>query len=223
MDTTAITSGTTGTPAAAQGTGAKPQVSSDFETFLRMLAVQLQNQDPLNPVEATDYAVQLATFSSVEQQVLTNDLLRGLAAQQNIGGMSGFAGWIGLDARSTAPARFDGTTPVELAPNPLTLADRTVLVVQDRSGARVAEIAIPVSADPYYWDGTDQNGKLLPPGLYSFGLENYDGDELLVTDALETYARVTEARTENGETLIVLAGDVVVPSGQVTGLRQPLP
>ena len=45
-------------------------LSSDFETFLKMLTTQMQNQDPLNPVDSTDYATQLATFSSVEQQVL---------------------------------------------------------------------------------------------------------------------------------------------------------
>ena len=39
--------------------------SSDYETFLKMLTVQMQNQDPLNPVESSDFAAQLATFSSV--------------------------------------------------------------------------------------------------------------------------------------------------------------
>jgi flagellar basal-body rod modification protein FlgD len=58
---------------ADNGSGAK--ISSDFETFLKMLTVQMQNQDPLNPVDSSDYATQLATFSGVEQQVQTNDLL----------------------------------------------------------------------------------------------------------------------------------------------------
>ena len=66
--------------------GAGTNISSDFDTFLRMLTVQVQNQDPLNPVDATDYATQLATFSGVEQQVLTNDLLTGL--QDLLGGGS---------------------------------------------------------------------------------------------------------------------------------------
>lgn len=57
-------------------------LSSDFETFLKMLTVQMQNQDPLNPIDSTEYAMQLATFSSVEQQVLTNDLLRQMMGGQ---------------------------------------------------------------------------------------------------------------------------------------------
>ena len=40
--------------------------TSDFETFLKMLTVQLENQDPLNPMESTEFAVQLATFSGAE-------------------------------------------------------------------------------------------------------------------------------------------------------------
>ena len=42
-------------------------ISSDFDTFLRMLTVQMRNQDPLDPIDSADYAVQLATFSGVEQ------------------------------------------------------------------------------------------------------------------------------------------------------------
>ena len=50
-------------------------ISSDFKTFLNMLTVQMKNQDPLDPIKSEDYAVQLATFSGVEQQVKTNDLI----------------------------------------------------------------------------------------------------------------------------------------------------
>ena len=220
MDSSQIGSALAGGPpatAAAKG----PAVSSDFETFLRMLATQLQNQDPLNPVESTDYAVQLATFSSVEQQVLTNELLRGLAARQTVTGMGGMAGWIGLEARSAAPARFDGATPVELAPNPLVAADKAVLLVRAPGGATLAEIPIPVSAEPYFWDGRDAEGKRLPPGRYGFALENYQNGELLATDPLETYARVTEARNENGEIMVVLDGETLIPSAEVTALRDP--
>ena len=60
----------------------RAEVSSDFETFLKMLTVQMQNQDPLNPVDSSDYAIQLATFSGVEQQVKTNDLLASLGQQR---------------------------------------------------------------------------------------------------------------------------------------------
>ena len=44
-------------------TGGNSNISADFETFLKMLTVQMQNQDPLNPVDSSDYATQLATFT----------------------------------------------------------------------------------------------------------------------------------------------------------------
>jgi flagellar basal-body rod modification protein FlgD len=74
-------------PATAPATPAPPAapappgraISSDFNTFLRMLTVQMQNQDPLDPIDSADFAVQLATFSGVEQQVRTNELLGQLS------------------------------------------------------------------------------------------------------------------------------------------------
>ena len=73
--TTVAPTMTTPTPTATpvQTPPVPPQtgvISSDFQTFLTMLTTQLQNQDPLNPVESSDFAVQLATFSGVEQQVI---------------------------------------------------------------------------------------------------------------------------------------------------------
>jgi flagellar hook assembly protein FlgD len=55
-------------------------VSADFETFLKMLTAQIQNQDPMNPIDSSDYATQLATFSSVKQQVLANSYLENIQA-----------------------------------------------------------------------------------------------------------------------------------------------
>ena len=84
-----------------------PVINSDFETFLKMLTTQLKNQDPLNPIESSDFAVQLATFSSVEQQVMTNDLLTGLSGQMGQMGMAQLASWVGMEERAPMPAQFD--------------------------------------------------------------------------------------------------------------------
>lgn len=203
------------------GGGGATTITSDFETFLQMLATQLQNQDPMNPVDASDYAVQLATFSSVEQQVLTNELLQGMTAQQNFSAMAGFAGWIGLEARSAAPAWFDGATPVEVTPNPLAAADRAELVIYGQDGTEAARRSVPLAAEPYLWDGKDADGVMLPPGAYTFTLENYQNGELQVTDPLETYGRVVESRFESGKVVLVLEGDIVLPTNAVTAIRDP--
>ena len=69
----------------------------------------MQNQDPLNPMDSADYAVQLATFSGVEQQVRTNQLLTDMQTRFQQSGMAEMAGWIGKEARSPAPVRFTGS------------------------------------------------------------------------------------------------------------------
>ena len=52
--------------------------SLDYNAFLRLLIAQMQNQDPLNPMEGTEYTAQLAQFSSVEQSIQTNQKLDSL-------------------------------------------------------------------------------------------------------------------------------------------------
>lgn len=61
------------------------EYANQFEVFLKMLTTQIKNQDPLNPMENTEFAVQLATFTGVEQQVQTNLLLTQLLQVANGG------------------------------------------------------------------------------------------------------------------------------------------
>ena len=69
MVTTSAVSGTGATNTAPTQTKSSGFSGGDFETFLKMLTTQIRNQDPLNPMEGSEFAVQLATFSGVEQQV----------------------------------------------------------------------------------------------------------------------------------------------------------
>ncbi|MFN6925702.1 MAG: flagellar hook capping FlgD N-terminal domain-containing protein [Tabrizicola sp.] len=214
----ASTSASTGSPGPASAT----RITSDFNTFLRMLTVQMQNQDPMNPIDSTDYAVQLATFSGVEQQVRTNQLLVEMQTRFQQMGMAEMASWIGKEARSNAPVRFDGT-PVTLSPNPARGATDAVLVVRDAQGQLVAREQIPVSAEPYLWLGADATGTPLPPGTYSLTLESLQGENVIFTGAMEHYSRVIEARGTPEGTKLVLEGGIEVPATAVTALREPRP
>lgn len=201
-----------------QGGPESSVISSDFETFLLMLTTQMENQDPLNPTNSADYAVQLATFSSVEQQVKTNDLLVGLTEQMGLMGMAQLAGWVGMEARAAVPAYFDGA-PVTLAPNPVRTADEVVLVVRDANGDEVERIDIEVSTDPISWAGVDENGNLRPEGLYSFELESYSHDNLMATTPVDLYSQISEARNEGGVTVLILEGGIQVPATAISAIR----
>lgn len=201
-------------------TGQASKITSDFDTFLRMLTVQMQNQDPLNPIDSADYAVQLATFSGVEQQVRTNQLLTDMQARFQQMGMADLAGWIGQEARSPAPVRLDGSS-VNLTPSPATGADRAVLVVKDARGNLVSREDIPATAAPYQWLGADAQGNPLPSGTYTLSLESLRGDSVIDSSPIEHYARVVEVRTTPEGPTLVLEGGVEVASSAVTALRMP--
>ncbi|MDQ2094002.1 flagellar hook capping FlgD N-terminal domain-containing protein [Rhodalgimonas zhirmunskyi] len=196
------------------------KISSDFQTFLEMLTVQMQNQDPLNPVDSSDYAVQLATFSSVEQQVLTNDLLTSLMTQMSNSGMTQLASWVGMEARSTAPANFDGA-PVTLTPLIAAAADTAYLVARDESGTEISRSALSLTPGDITWAGVDDSGNPLPNGNYTFEVENhYDGSLLGVTP-VEHYAEVVEAQANGGDTILVLDGGGRILSSEIIALRRP--
>lgn len=218
MDVTSATSATASTGTVS--TSGTATISSDFNTFLRMLTVQMQNQDPLNPIDSADYAVQLATFSGVEQQVKTNQLLSDMQGKFQQLGMSEMASWIGKEARSAAAVRYDGSA-VTLSPNPAVGANRAVLVVKDAQGAVVSREEIPVSAEPYQWLGAGADGNPLPAGSYSIDLESLNGDTVIATTPVEHYARVIEAKGGTGGTTLVLEGGAEVLASDVTALREP--
>ncbi len=197
----------------------KAAISSDFETFLKMLTAQMENQDPLNPIDSADYAVQLATFSGVEQQVRTNDLLAAMGTQMQVGGLSSLAGWVGMEARAKGPAQFAGS-PITISPKANGTADRAELVVRDAAGIEVQRQQIPISSEPIEWAGVGSDGRPVPPGVYSFEIVSEARGEVISRDTPEVYSRVREVRTDGTESLLVLDGGILVRSTDVTALRE---
>lgn len=208
------------TGTASKSTASSGAMSSDFQTFLKMLTVQMQNQDPLNPIEASDYAVQLATFSNVEQSVKTNQLLEAMQAQFGVLSMSQLAGWVGQEARSAADVHVSGQN-ITLTTSPATAADRAVLVVKNAKGDTVAREDISTTAGVFSWSPKSAAGADLPTGRYSLSLESYNGETLLSTTPVEHYARILEARGGASGTRLVLTGGVEVQATEVTALRVP--
>ena len=209
---------TTRTQAVASPPG--PKITSDFNTFLKMLTVQMQNQDPLNPIDSTDYAVQLATFSGVEQQVRTNQLLAEMQARFAQMGMADMAGWIGKEARSDADVVYSGR-PVTLSPNPAVGSTSVILAIRNAQGTLVSREEIPVSAEPYQWLGADATGAPLPPGRYTITQESLIDGDVVDSRPIEHYSRVVEARGGPRGTSLVLQGGIEVPATRITALREP--
>lgn len=214
---TASISSTTSNAATSES-GTSPAITSDFETFLLMLTTQLENQDPLNPIESQDFAVQLATFSGVEQQVLTNDLLENLAGALGASDLGQLAGWVGMEARVTAPVAFSGS-PVDVSIEADPGADQLELAVRNSLGQIVSREDVPLTSDTFAWVGQDTYGQPLNSGTYSLELTSKRQGEVIGTKQVSHYARVTEARQGPNGTDLVIAGGEVVSADAVTALR----
>lgn len=197
----------------------KTVISSDFETFLKMLTAQMENQDPLNPVESTDYATQLATFSGVEQQVQTNDLLKSLSGQMGVMGMAQLSGWVGMEGRAAVPVPFDGS-PITLDPVARNVADRAFLVVRDTTGAEVQRAELGLGGGTMDWVGVGSDGSPLPYATYSFEVENHSQGAVIGSDPVAVYAEIQEARMENGQTVLIFEGGAKLAADEVTAIRK---
>jgi flagellar basal-body rod modification protein FlgD len=204
---------------ASEPAATRAALNTDFELFLKMLTTQMQNQDPLNPLDSAEYAQQLAAFSTVEQQTRTNQLLTDLSGQFALLGMSQLAGWVGQEARVEAPVAYDGT-PVSLAFDMPARADQAVLVVRDASGQVVTREDVPPGATAYDWFGADIAGDPLPEGRYTLSLEVSENGAVFGEMPVAAYLAIEEARnTPTGATLI-LRGGIEVPATAVTALRR---
>ena len=206
----------------AQDASATAAMTADFDTFLRLLTAQIQNQDPLNPTDSTEFTAQLASFSAVEQQIQTNDLLTQMNAGLSRMSAADLGGWLGRDARAPMPVVFEGA-PVSLAAPPHPLADRAELVVRDAAGAVVQTVPIPIGGGATVdWTGMDPTGQaVLPDGIYDITVQSWSGETLLENRTVSSYSTVQEARLADGEVWLTLQNGLNLRADDVDGLRSP--
>ncbi len=215
-------SSTTTSPAAAAATpaGTNRTVSSDFKTFLTLLTTQLKNQDPLKPLDSTEFVAQLANFSAVEQQVKTNDVLTQIQALLGGGNGSSLSTWIGSEVRVLKDAQFDGT-PIEVYVAPSAQADQAQMVVRNAVGEVVQTLPLSLENDVYHWAGVAPDGTLLAKGTYALSVESLKNGELLDSHQASIYAEVREARLEAGSVVLMFEDGTKMLADDVAAVRQP--
>ena len=173
-----------------------------MDTFVNLLVVQLQNQDPLNPMEDDDFTAQLAQFSSLEQleniSSAVEDVNEGMLRQDMLGAV-GFIGKDVLAYGSTISKEDD-----EISAASYTLEDdvsQMYVNVYDSDGVIVYSEAVSgrqAGTYSFTWDGTDYNGIEQPDGVYSLAISAEDADGEAVYVSTEVSGRVTSVFTENG-------------------------
>ncbi|SDH31487.1 flagellar hook capping FlgD N-terminal domain-containing protein [Alloyangia pacifica] len=220
MDVSTVSQATATTTATGGNPDQVSVLTSDFDTFLRMLTTQAQNQDPFNPVDATEYASQLASFSAVEQQVLTNKLLTGLVERVTGEGFERMASWIGLETLAPGAAYLDGAG-VALTFDPVEEDESAVLVLRDATGALRNRISLAAGQKSYVWDGTDLSGSQLPAGVYGAALELSREGVVVETRDARSYMRIDEVRRDGASYLLTLQGGGHMDVSEVAALRRP--
>jgi flagellar basal-body rod modification protein FlgD len=169
-----VVSGTT-PPAASSGSSSSPSSSTsttlagNFQTFLTLLTTQLQNQNPLDPLDTNQFTQQLVEFASVEQQLKTNDQLTTLVSLQQTTQATQALGFVGktavvngnTTALSNSQAKWELNVPSSSDVS-ITIANSTGQAVFTGSYSATAG-----NNQPFTWNGQGNDGTQWPDGLYT--------------------------------------------------------
>jgi flagellar basal-body rod modification protein FlgD len=193
----------------------EPEDETGMNQFLTMLVAQLKNQDPLNPMDGTDFTAQLAQFSSLEQQFNMNDNLAEIQAALSAQEKGNVIDYIGKTVRTkdNTIVTKDGQADSGI----YTLADRADVTVHiyDDQGLEVRKIDKGWQDSGEYdltWDGRDNSGEPVVDGTYSFEIEAKDEQDLFVSYNAYVTGEVTGVTYKNGIPYLMIGERSVSPS-----------
>ncbi len=199
--------GYTATTATTQVTG---ENTLGKDEFLNLLVTQLQYQDPLNPMDSTDFTAQLAQFSSLEQLSNLNGKFDQLARSQEALNNTQAVSYIGRSILAEGnTVDFDGEQPVACHFDLDDPSAETYVNVYDATGAFVRSFdagPMALGARRAAWDGRDQNGNMLSAGTYYFEVAAVDGEGASVNAHQMATGTVTGVTYEDGDAYVVAGG-----------------
>jgi flagellar basal-body rod modification protein FlgD len=169
-----VVSGTTpqppssGSSAKAANALASTQIAGNFQSFLQLLTVQLQNQNPLSPLDTNQFTQQLVEFAGVQQQLNTNDSLATLVSLQQTAQSTQALGFVGKTAvvSGTTATLTKGSATWQLDVPSNSNVDITIT---SSTGQTVFSGTFPANAgnnQPFTWNGQSNDGTQLPDGSY---------------------------------------------------------
>ncbi|WP_313433834.1 flagellar hook capping FlgD N-terminal domain-containing protein [Novosphingobium sp.] len=209
-------SGTSSTATTDKTAASTSGLLADYNLFLKLLTTQMTHQDPLDPMDTSEYTQQLVQYSQVEQSIQQTgklgDILGQLASQQ----MSAASNYIGREARFDSPVAGLGDAPaqwtyyVDGTPSALTAT------IKDSAGKVVNTVKLdPASQGTYKWDGTKADGTKAENGAYTLSVEatNTAGDKLDTT--INSVAVVSDVVTDGTNIMLGVNGIRMSASGLV--------
>lgn len=158
------------TAAASSAASARAQQSltSNYETFLRLLTAQLQNQDPLEPLDATKFTEQLVSYSQVEQQIATNKNIETLVSATKSAASATAVSFLGKNAITAGPSSELMNGEARWTYKLPSTATSIQVRVTDLAGTTIRTLNTPATAGTHdvMWDGEDNAGNTMPAGTY---------------------------------------------------------
>ncbi len=225
MTTITPTSNTPSASSSNSGANALASFSQNFQSFLTLLTSQLQHQDPLNPMDSTQFTSQLVQFTGVEQGILQNQNLQQLIGLQTNSQMSNAAGYIGMQVNG-------GGDKVQLAGGTAainyTLTDastaKVTITIKDSNGNVVntlTETPTQLGAQTATWDGKNSNGTVVPDGTYSIRIQGFNSQNNPVSVTTGETGIVTGVNLVNGQVVLTTKGGQQIPINDVTSVTTP--
>jgi flagellar basal-body rod modification protein FlgD len=220
--TTNYASGTSSSSSTAQSsaTASAATFGKNFDTFLKLLTAQLQNQNPLSPMDTTQFTQQLVQFSSVEQSIRQNQNLETLIALQKSSQAGNAVSYIGkeVDINGDVVGLVGGAGVVtyELPEQ----ASRTVINIYDKDGKLVRRMEGQNSAgrNAVEWNGTSDTGAQLPDGDYKVEVVAQNAAAQNIKVSTVVTGVVSDVRFVSGSTMLTVDG-VTLPLSQLGAVR----
>lgn len=194
------------------------------EEFLSLLIAQLKNQDPLSPMDNTEFTAQMAQFSSLEQLFNVNDNLVNLQALSASVSNTQALSLIGKEVTAEGDSVYleNGQTSTISFNLGESAASVRILLI-DGAGEAVRTIyrgALPEGGHEVVWDGMADGGGTAADGLYSYVVDavNSSGGQV----ETDTYMRgIVEAISMDSGITYVQIGDAKIMISEISEVRQP--
>ena len=201
---------------------ARTSLSSDIESFLQLLTTQLKYQDPLSPMDSSEFTSQLAQFATVEQGINTNSNLESLLSLTRSNQAATALSYIGktVEAKGNANMLVDGKTEFKYTIDKQ--AASSTIVVRNSANQVVYSGTGETKAGTYSfkWDGKNNYGTQQPDGPYSISVTTTDSDGKSGT-ATTFVVGTIDGADMSGDAVNVMIGSITVPFENIVTLRNP--
>lgn len=205
----------------AANSAASQSIAGNFDTFLQLLTTQLQNQDPLDPIDTNQFTEQLVEFASVEQQVNMNSNLQTLISMQSTSEATSALQLVGstVTMSGNAAALSNATgNPASWSITASAPATANVTITSAAgTTAYTGTVALNAGTQAYSWNGVSNNGQTWPDGTYKITISATGANGQAVNVSTQSEGIVSGVNLSTTPPSLTVNGQNV-PISQVTSI-----